>query len=250
MAIYFASDFHLGLHSQPSSKEREKIICQWFDSISSDTEELFLLGDMFDFWYEYSQVVPKGNIRLLAKIAEFTDRSIPVHVFTGNHDMWMYGYLEEELGVKIYKHPLSIQLDKHRFHIGHGDGLGPGDHGYKIIKKIFSSSFNQWLFARLHPNTGIKLMKWFSKKSRESEEEVLEFKGAENEWLISYSEQMLQEEHYDFFIFGHRHLPIDYTLSNKKSRYINTGDWIHHYSYAKYSNGELELLKFDHVSTK
>jgi len=249
MAIYFASDFHLGLHSKPSSKERERIICQWLDSISPDAEELFLLGDMFDFWYEYSQVVPKGNIRLLAKIAEFTDRSIPVHVFTGNHDMWMYGYLEEEIGVKVYKHPQSLQLGTHRFHIGHGDGLGPGDRVYKFIKKIFTNRFNQWLFSRLHPNTGIKLMKWISKKSRDSEEEVLEFKGAENEWLISYSEKMLQKEYFDFFIFGHRHLPIDHALSNQKSRYINTGDWIHHYSYARFDDGELELLKFDYNSS-
>ncbi len=241
---YFASDFHLGLNHPTSSKIREKKIVKWLDSIIDNTEELYLLGDLFDYWYEYSEVVPRGHVRTLAKIAEFTDRNIPVHLFTGNHDMWMFGYLEEELGVKLYKSPIKKKIEHHEFLLGHGDGLGPGDRGYKIIKKIFSNKLNQWLFARIHSNLGIKLMKMFSRTSRESQSNISDFKGPEGEWLIQYCESKLENNNIDFFIFGHRHIPIDYTLSNNSSRYINTGDWVEHFSYARYNGHHLELLKF------
>lgn len=244
MAVYFASDFHLGLHSPIPNREREKLITKWLDSILSDTEELYLLGDLFDYWYEYDKVVPRGHIRVLGKLAEFRDRDIPVHLFTGNHDLWMFGYLEEELGLSFYREPIVKSIQGKRFHIGHGDGLGPGDQGYKILKKIFTNRISQWLFARIHPNTGIRIMQWFSKKSREAEEGVVEFLGPEKEWLIQYAENELKKRDTDFFVFGHRHLPIDYTLSNQRSRYINTGDWINHFSYARLENGQLELLKY------
>lgn len=241
---YFASDFHLGLEHPTPSKEREKIIVSWLDSIINNTEELFILGDLFDYWYEYSEVVPRGHVRTLAKIAEFSDKGIPVHIFTGNHDMWMFGYLEEELGVKIYKKPEVFDIHGKKFFLGHGDGLGPGDHGYKFIKKVFSNRLNQWLYARIHANTGIKLMRRFSKTSREAQAEIAEFKGPEGEWLIQYCERKLKELDIDYFIFGHRHIPINHLLSNGKSRYINTGDWVHHYSYACFDGDSLQLKKF------
>lgn len=243
MAVYFASDFHLGLDTDIPSKEREKMIVRWLDSILEDAEALYLLGDMFDYWFEYASVVPKGFVRILGKLAEFTNKDIPVHIFTGNHDLWMFGYLEEELGAKLHKHPIHTTINGLEFKIGHGDGLGPGDRGYKFIKNIFSNRLNQWLFARIHPNTGIAIMKWFSKRSRESETDVIDFMGPDKEWLIQYAEEELKSQYVDFFIFGHRHLPIDYTLSNGKTRYINTGDWIHHFSYARLENQNLELLK-------
>jgi len=246
MAVYFASDFHLGLDKPKSSKDREKIIIKWLDSIQSDADEIYLLGDIFDYWFEYKNVVPKGYTRLFAKLAEFTDSNILVHIFTGNHDMWMFGYLEEELGITLYREPKLKTIHDKIFLLGHGDGLGPGDQGYKFIKKVFASKINQWLFARIHPNTGIWLMKKFSQKSRESEKEVIPFLGPEKERLLQYAEQKVKSTYFDFCIFGHRHLPIDHTLKNDKSRYINTGDWFWHYSYARFDGQKLELLKFAH----
>ena len=244
--IYFSSDYHLGVPNSSDSLKREKKIVRWLEMAQKDAQEIFLMGDIFDFWFEYKHAIPKGFIRLQGKIAEITDSGIPVHFFIGNHDMWMFGYLEKEIGVTIIKNPLSVMIDEQKIYIAHGDGLGPGDKAYKFIKRLFSNSFNQWLFSKIHPNLGILLMKFFSRKSRESEQEVVEFKGPENEWLIQYSEDLLRSEYYDYFIFGHRHLPIDHLLSNKKSRYINTGDWIHHFSYAKFENGKLQLLKYDY----
>jgi len=244
MNVYFASDFHLGLNNPTPSRQREKIIVSWLDSILDDTQELYLLGDIFDFWYEYKNVVPKGHVRLLGKLAEFTERNIPVHIFTGNHDMWMFGYLEDEIGAIVHKQAIQKTIAGKKFFLGHGDGLGPGDKGYKLLKKVFASKINQWLFARLHPNFAISLMKRSSKTSREAQEEVIPFRGAKNEWLVQYAERKLQENHYDYFLFGHRHLPIDEKLSNGSSRYINTGDWIRHFSYAKFDGQKLELLKF------
>jgi len=244
MNIYFASDFHLGLDKPTSSRQREKLIVQWLDSIIDDTQELYLLGDVFDYWYEYKSVVPKGHVRLLGKLAEFTDRNIPVHIFTGNHDMWMFGYLEDEIGAKVYKKPIQKTIGGKTFLLGHGDGLGPGDKSYKLLKRIFSSKINQWLFARLHPNFAIKLMKRSSHTSREAQDDIIAFKGLDKEWLVQYAERKLSESHCDYFIFGHRHLPIDQVLSNGTSRYINTGDWIRHFSYAKFNGQDLELLKF------
>jgi len=244
-SIYFASDFHLGLNKNGTSRAREARIIRWLASIIDDTEQLYILGDLFDYWFEYKKVVPKGFIRILTKLSEFTDRDIPVHIFTGNHDMWMFDYLEDEIGAIIYRAPIVRQLQGKKFLLGHGDGLGPGDHGYKFIKKVFRSKINQWLFARLHPNLGITLMQKFSKKSRDAETESPAFMGPDKEWLIQYCEKKIEKGDIDYFIFGHRHLPIDYTLSNKRSRYINCGDWIEHNSYVVLREGEIELKKFN-----
>ena len=246
MAIYFASDFHLGLDYNLSSHYRQNLVIKWLDLIKEDAEEIYLLGDTFDFWFEYKNVAPKGYIRLLGKLAEITDSGIPIYMFTGNHDMWMFGYLEKELGVKIIYDPITKNIDGLNFMIGHGDGLGPGDMSYKIIKRLFRNKFNQRLFSILHPTLGLTIMKWFSKKSRESEKTVLPFLGSEKEWLIQYCEEQIKKSKIDFFIFGHRHLPIDHILSNGKSRYINTGDWINHFTYAKLQSQQLSLQKFQH----
>jgi UDP-2,3-diacylglucosamine hydrolase len=242
--IYFASDFHLGVPNYDSSLAREKKVVKWLDEIKSDAEEIYLLGDVFDFWFEYKTVVPRGYVRLLGKIAELTDRGIIVHYFTGNHDMWTFDYLSKELNVKIYREPIEIEYNGKQFYIGHGDGLGPGDHGYKFIKKVFSSKISQWLFARLHPNAGIGIAEYFSKKSRVatgiSDEKFL---GEEKEWLIIHSKEILEKKHFDYLIFGHRHLPLDFPI-NGKSRYINLGDWIRYFSYGVFDGKEFELRHF------
>lgn len=239
--IYFASDFHLGAPSYEASREREQRIVEWMDSIFPDCKELYLVGDLFDFWFEYKKAIPKGFVRLQGKIAQFSDAGISVHVFTGNHDMWMFDYLPQELGVELHRKPIRKTYNGKEFLIGHGDGLGPGDHGYKFIKKVFASPLAQWLFARLHPNFGISLADFWSGKSRAANQENDEkFLGEENEWLAIYCKEYLKKEHIDYFIFGHRHLPLDLKVG-ENSRYLNLGEWINYQTYAVFDGEELKL---------
>ena len=242
--IYFASDFHLGVPSYEKSLAREKLIVKWLDEIKQDAQEIYLMGDLFDFWFEYKHTIPKGFVRLLGKVAEIVDSGIPVTFFTGNHDMWMFEYLPKELGVSIYREPISREYNGKKFYLGHGDGLGPGDKGYKFIKKIFANPLCQWLFARLHPNFAMNMANFWSQKSRLSNgPKDAKFTGEENEWLAIYSKEILQKEHFDYFVFGHRHLPLDIKLSDK-SRYINLGEWVNYNSYAVFDGKELELKYF------
>lgn len=238
--IYFASDFHLGIDAQTTSREREKTIVNWLDEISSDAEELYLLGDLFDYWFEYKTVVPRGYTRLLGKLASLKDEGLPIHIFTGNHDMWMFGYFQDELGIPVYRQPIITRFGDKKFMLGHGDGLGPGDQGYKLIKQIFSSPASQWIYARLHPNLAIRLMRYFSGQSREATEQ-LDFLGPEKEWLIQFCEEKAKSTEIDYYIFGHRHLPIDWTLHTGKSRYINLGDWLRYNSYAVFDGEDVQL---------
>ncbi len=241
--IYFLSDFHLGAPDQASSLIREKRIVKFLDQIKTDAAQIFILGDIFDFWFEYKKVVPKGFVRILGKLAELTDAGIEMHFFVGNHDMWMKGYFENEINIKVYYHPAEFDLDGKKFFIGHGDGLGPKDHRYKFMKKVFRNKFSQWLFGFLHPGFGIGLANYFSGRSREATGKTDEhFLGEEKEWLIIFSREKMKTKHYDYFIFGHRHLPIDFKLSDA-TRYINLGDWIKYNSYAVF-NGENVQLKF------
>ena len=241
--VYFASDFHLGIPNKEASLKREKLIVKWLDSIQHDAKALFLLGDLFDFWFEYTSVVPKGYVRLLGKLAELRDKGIPIHCFTGNHDLWMFGYFESELGIPVIRHPIRISIGGKRFLLGHGDGIGPGDHGYKFIKKVFANPFCQWIFASLHPNLGIGIANFWSRRSRSANGQFPEeFLGEDKEWLIVYCKEVLKTDPIDYFIFGHRHLPIDHRI--EKSRYINLGDWIKHNSYAVFDGQDLELKYF------
>ena len=239
--IYFLSDFHLGAPDHASSLAREKKLVSFLDKISQDAHQVFIVGDLFDFWFEYRHVVPKGFVRILGKIASLTDAGIPVFFFTGNHDMWMSGYFEKELNVPVYHEPRVFNFNGKSFFIGHGDGLGPGDHGYKMLKKIFRNPVCKFLFSILPPFIGIGLAGYLSRKSRSYtgiSEDV--FLGEEKEWLIQYCNEMLKSTHHDYFIFGHRHLPIDFNLMNS-SRYINLGDWINYDSYAVFDGTELSL---------
>ena len=242
--IFFLSDFHLGAPDAESSLEREKLIVQFLDEIKDEAQTIFIVGDMFDFWYEYKKVVPKGHVRLLGKIASLTDAGIPVHFFVGNHDMWMKTYLQQELNVQVYFEPKEFTFNHKNFFIAHGDGLGPGDHGYKALKKVFRNPVSQWLFGILPPYLGMGLANYSSRKSREATGMVEEkFLGEENEWLIIYAKEILKERKIDYFIFGHRHLPIDFRLS-PGSRYINLGDWIRYCTYAVFDGENLELRSY------
>ena len=216
--IYFASDNHLGAPSREKSLEREKIFVRWLDEIKKDACEIFLLGDLFDFWVEYDEVVPKGFIRVLGKLAEISDSGIQINFFVGNHDLWIKNYFQQELGIRVFKKSTQFNFNNNIFYIGHGDGLGPSDRGYKILKKIFTNSVIQFLFRIIHPDIAIKLGRYFSQKSKLlSGDEVSDFLGEDNEWLIQYCKKKLKHENINFFIFGHRHLPLDIDLSSNSN---------------------------------
>lgn len=241
--IYFLSDFHLGSPNYPASLLREKRIVKFLDEIKNDAEVIFIVGDLFDFWYEYKKVVPKGFVRILGKLAELTDSGIIIKFFVGNHDMWMNGYFEKELNIEVFYEPVEFNFNDKKFLIGHGDGLGPGDHRYKFIKKVFRNKISQGFFGMLHPSLGIGLANYFSRKSRTAaEKEDEKFLGEDKEWLITYCRERLEKAHFDYFVFGHRHLPINFKL-NEVSVYINLGDWIRHFSYAVF-DGEILSLKY------
>ncbi len=242
--IYIVSDSHLGIPSHAASLEREKRLVSWLDMASKDAAQIYLLGDIFDFWFEYHTVVPKGFVRLLGKLAEISDQGIPVFFFTGNHDMWAFDYFEKELGIKTYHEPIERIYNGKKFFIGHGDGLGPGDTSYKFLKKVFTNRTCQKLFSWLHPGIGTRMALYFSRKSRLANGPVDEvFLGEEKERLIIYCKKMLQEKHFDYFIFGHRHLPMDIQVG-PESRYINTGDWVSQFSYVVFDGEQLRLESF------
>ena len=241
--IYFASDLHLGVPNKEKSLEREKLFVQWLNEIKSDAEAIYLLGDIFDFWFEYKKAVPKGYVRLLGKLAEISDSGIPIHIFTGNHDMWLFDYLEDEINAHIYREPIEVSLKGKSFFIGHGDGLGPGDKSYKLIKKIFKNKLCQWLFERIHPNLGISIAQYWSKKSRIANGEKDEKYYGEKEWLIQFCNEKIKTNDINFFIFGHRHLPLEVDLG-KNTTYINLGEWVNYNSYAVFDGKKLELKHY------
>ncbi len=238
---YFLSDSHLGVPDARQSREREQLLVKWFDEYGFKAKEIYLLGDMFDFWFEYNTVVPKGFVRLLGKIASITDRGIPVHYFTGNHDMWAFDYFEKELGVIMHRKPLEKSIAGRSFLIGHGDGLGPGDRGYKLMKSFFACRFCQKLFSYLHPGFGIKMAMFFSRKSRLANQKNPEtFKGEEHESLVHYCKSQLKNRSIDYFVFGHRHLPLKIEIM-PGIYYVNTGEWVTQYSFASFDGEKMSL---------
>ena len=241
MNTYFASDFHLGTAGKTSSSERERLIVKWLEESAPEMKTLYLVGDVWDYWFEYGQVIPKGTSRLLGCLGKLRDAGIPVHFFTGNHDMWMFRYLTDEFDIPIYRGPVIHEIDGKKFYIGHGDGLGPGDHGYKFIKKVFAHPVSRWMFARIHPNTGLRMMRYWSGTSRNHTQIDEKFLGPEKEWFVQHALDILKTQPIDYFIFGHRHLPIDYPLGVNDARYINLGDWLVYNSYAVFDGRELAL---------
>lgn len=242
--IYFASDNHLGAPNASESIVREKKFVHWLSEIQKDAGAIFLLGDLFDFWFEYKTVVPKGFVRVLGKLAEITDSGIPVYFFVGNHDLWMNDYFQKELNIEVFHRPLEVECNGKRFLIGHGDGLGPNDKGYKRMKKIFTNPLYKWLFRWLHPDIGVSMAQYLSVKNKLiSGKDDVKFLGEDNEWLVQYCKRKLQAQHYDYFLFGHRHLPMEIPLK-EKSIYVNTGDWIQYFTYAEFFENELKLKTY------
>lgn len=241
---YFASDFHLGAHPVETSKERERRIVAWLNHIKHDAKALYLMGDVFDFWFEYATVIPRGYTRFLGKLAELADIGIPIILFKGNHDMWMFDYFKKELNARIVDDELILDMDGKRFFLHHGDGLGPGDRKYKFLKGIFRSRFCQWLFARLHPNLGIGIATRWSKHSRIANGEEETFHGEENEWLIQYAKDVEEKKHFDYYVFGHRHLPYHKDIG-PNSQIINLGEWMNYNTYAVWDGESLALKKWE-----
>ena len=243
--LYFASDQHFGAPTPEQSFPREQKFVAWLDEITHDATALFLLGDLFDFWFEYKTVVPKGFVRVLGKLAELSDRGIPIYFFVGNHDLWMTDYFEKELNIPVFHDNQAYTFDGKTFLIGHGDGKGPGDKGYKRMKKVFVHPFSKWLFRWLHPDIGVKLAQYLSVKNKLiSGAEDVKFLGEENEWLVKYTKRKLTQKHYDYFVFGHRHLPLQLAVG-ENSTYVNLGDWIGYFTYGVFDGEKFELKKFD-----
>lgn len=245
--ILFLSDFHLGTPSYENSLSREKKICTLIDSYKSTISEIFLVGDIFDFWFEYKTVAPKGYYRLLGKLAELSDLGIKIHYFTGNHDMWIFDFFKKELNAFIYKSPEVIERNGKKFLIGHGDGLGPGDYKYKFLKKFFSSSICQFLFRWVHPDIGMGIANYFSYKSRYAANiQVESFLGKNREWLYIFSKNFIEKNNgFDYLIFGHRHLPIYTKIEDSNVQYINLGDWLSFNTYGLFDGKDVHLLQYD-----
>ncbi|NMH27718.1 UDP-2,3-diacylglucosamine diphosphatase [Flavobacterium silvaticum] len=242
--VYFASDQHLGAPTMEESLPREHRFVKWLDEVKHDAAAIFLLGDLFDFWFEYKTVVPKGFVRVLGKLAEIRDSGIPIYFFVGNHDLWMNDYFETELNIPVYHDNQEFSFNGKLFLIGHGDGKGPGDKGYKRMKKVFTYPFSKWLFRWLHPDLGVRLAQYLSVKNKLiSGEADVKFLGEEKEWLVQYAKRKLETKHYDFFIFGHRHLPMNIKVGENSS-YMNLGDWIGFFTYAVFDGTSLELLNY------
>lgn len=241
--VYFASDFHLGLPNYEASIKREKFICSWLDSIKHDAQIIYLVGDLFDVWFEYKNVVPKGYTRFLGKLAELSDAGIQIEIFTGNHDLWMKNYFPTEFNIPVHTEPIEITINNKKFFIGHGDGLGPGDHGYKLLKRVMSNKVSQWLYRRLHPDTGIALATYFSRKGPKHVSTDHVFMGEDQEWLIQFAKEQLKTKPIDYFIFGHRHLAMTIDI-NQQATYINLGDWLSFNTYAVFDGESLTLCKY------
>lgn len=242
--LYFASDFHLGIPNEEKSREREQRIIKWLEHISKDASAIFLVGDIFDFWFEYKNTVPKGYIRFLGKLAELRDQGIAIEMFTGNHDLWMADYFPSQLDINIHRNPVCVEVNNKRLYVGHGDGLGPGDTAFKIIKKIFTNPICKWLFQWIHPNIGVSLANHWSRKSRLANGiQDDEFKG-ENERLWKYCQVIEEHSHYDYYIFGHRHLQLELPVSDN-STYYNLGEWVNQSTYLEFDGNKAQLKTFN-----
>lgn len=243
--IYFASDFHLGLPNPIASRAREILLVSWLDSIKDSAAELYLMGDIFDFWYEYRYVVPRGYTRFLGKLAELADSGIKIHIFAGNHDCWLADYLPSEFECTIYTKPLEKEYAGKKFYLHHGHALGKYDRGMNFLDGVFRSSFLRWCFSRIHPNGAFGFAHRWSQHNRKKKiYESSNYLGDDKEWLLLHSNDVLKTQYFDYFVYGHRHLPLDILLNNQKSRYVNLGTWLGKPTFAVFDGYELRLTEF------
>ena len=242
--IVFASDFHLGIDTDHTSKERELRIVDWLMSLRYEMKELFLVGDIFDYWFEYKTSIPKGFSDFLSALKILRNDGVKIHFFTGNHDLWMFDYFQDQFDIAIYKYPIELKVNDSLLLVGHGDGLGPGDTFYKLLKRIFTNKIAQWIFRWIHPDLGIGMARKWSKSSRlqkaGSDEQFL----GEKEFLIQYCRKREVEQHHDLYIFGHRHLPLNVEIQGN-SRYYNLGEWVHQCTYGVFDGKTFSLQTFE-----
>lgn len=241
--IFFVSDAHLGLPPAEESLHREKLLVRWLDEKKKDAAAFYLMGDIFDYWFEYKKVVPRGFVRLLGKLAELSDNGIPLYFFTGNHDVWIFNYLPEEVGINVIRKPVGHTINGKRFYLAHGDGLGPAEYSYKVLKKIFTSPVLQWLYARIHPNSATGFAHRWSKKSRFSKGNYTSWLGEDKEHLVIHSKQVEATEHFDFYIYGHRHVPRE-TMITDNSKVVYLGDWFVNFTYGEFDGQDVSLKNF------
>lgn len=242
--LFFASDCHLGEPDYLSSREREQKVVSWLENFKHESGGFFLLGDIFDFWFEYKHVIPKGYVRFLGKLAEITDQGIPVFFFTGNHDMWLFDYFSQELNIAVYREPQTFKVNDSMLQVGHGDGLGPGQFSYKILKSMFANRFCQWLFGWLHPNVGFAVANIWSRYSRNNNGLAQPFTFAGEEKIYQYCKDTEQDTHHDFYVYGHRHLALEMPV-NDSSIYYNVGEWIQGFTYGVYDGENFKLEAFN-----
>lgn len=240
--IYFVSDAHLGANSIISSEERERMLISWLDEIKNDAAEIFFLGDIFDFWFEYKYFVPKNYILFLAKLRELSDSGIKINFFTGNHDMWTYGYLAETCKLNVYYDACILKIGGKNFYMGHGDGLGPYDKKYNFIKIIFRSTFCRFLFKTIHPSISFRLAHAWSNSNRKKHRYVMQ-KSIDHEYLVKYARKILETENINFFVFGHRHIPLQVSL-NDTCMFTNIGDWLINFTYGEYDGEKIVIKKY------
>lgn len=241
--IYFASDFHFGIPDYETTRAREQRVCQWLDSIKADAQQVYLMGDLYDAWMEYARVVPKGTVRFLGKLAELSDAGIEIMVFTGNHDLWMHGYFEQELGAQVYHEPRRLQIGGKRFYVGHGDGISPKERKYNFLKAFLRHPLCQWLYRRIHPDTGVAIADFFSRQGPKHKYQDLSMKSDSEEYQLSFAAHLLESEKIDYFIFGHRHIPLEREMKSG-AVFINLGDWISYDTYAVFDGQRAALLKY------
>ena len=250
MSTYFITDAHLG--SGADTRQREIDMVRWLEAIEPDAERVIMLGDIFDFWFTYRHAVPRGYVRLLGKMAQMADHGVEFHFFIGNHDMWLFDYLEKEIGVTMHNEPEAMTIDGVRFLLGHGDGMGNQDRSYNFLKWVFRNRFDQWLFAGIHPNIGFPVAyKWSNSSRRKHSLADNGYLGDDREAIYQYCakrqiETIAQgEEPFKYFLFGHRHTPVCRPIGN--AMYINVGNWIENRDYAVFDGKTTELKTFSNA---
>ena len=239
--IYFASDIHLGAGTAEEAKRTERAFCRWLDMVSKDATEIYLLGDIFDFWFEHRRVAPKGFVRVLGRLAELTDRGVRVVFFAGNHDMWCRDYFEKECGVVLHRQACSVELHGKEFFLAHGDEFSK-EGSFKVLRAIFHSRFLQRCFSAVHPRWALWMGHAWARHSmiKHKVEGDTPFLGVDNEFCVQFAkEYLVKHPQVDCFIFGHRHIDEDFPLGDS-SRCIFLGDWISTFAYVVFDGKEIQ----------
>ena len=241
---YFLSDAHLGSVFHENSIDVERKLCRWFDAVKHDAKEIYLMGDIFDYWFEYKNVVPRGFTRVLGKLSELTDTGIPIYFFIGNHDIWLTDYLSKECGLIIEKKPVIKNIDGKVFYLAHGDGLGDESWKFKFVRKVYHNQFLRFLYAAIHPRWTMKFASTWSNYSR-TNGKIEPFLGEEKEHLIQFAKEELEREpQINYFVFGHRHIMLNLPIK-KESNIVILGDWMSYFSYAVFDGETMQLKQFE-----